>query len=128
MAWSTGLLNHTAGTLRTMTDGSRIFELRTYTASPGRLGALERRFRDHTVKLFERHGIHAIGFFEPVDSEDTLVYILAFENPEAATTSWAAFQSDPEWIAVRAESEAEGSLVANIESRKMVATDFSALR
>lgn len=111
-----------------MTDGSRIFEPRTYTSSQGQLPALEQRFRDHTLKLFDRHGMDAVGFFVPMGSEDTLVYLLGFENEESATRSWAAFRSDADWRTVKADSEKYGAPVVNVESRLLVPTDFSAGR
>ena len=90
---------------------SRVFELRTYHAEPGKLSALMDRFRDHTLALFEKHGIPLIGFWTPVDADgitsgpDTLVYLLAFEDRAAANAAWSAFRDDPAWIKARDESE-----------------------
>jgi hypothetical protein len=108
---------------------SRVFELRTYHTHPGALPALERRFRDHTLGLFERHGLEIVAFFTPTDDGgNTLVYLLAFDSREAADTAWAAFRADPEWIAVKAASEADGPVVEHVESVFLDPTDYSPLR
>src|SRR5580658_3342333 len=81
------------------TDG-RVFEIRTYTAEPGKLDALHARFRDHTLEIFKKHGMTSVGYFAPTDdplAKNTLVYILSFPNREAAKKSWADFRNDPEW-------------------------------
>lgn len=108
----------------------RVFELRTYTAHPGRLEDLERRFRDHTVRLFERHGMTNVGYWIPQDSTgaNTLVYLMAYPSRDAATRSWDAFRADPEWIAAKAASEANGLLVQNVASIFLSPTDFSPMR
>src|ERR1041385_5839132 len=89
---------------------SRCFELRTYTAAPGKLEALNARFRDHTCALFKKHGMEIVGFWIPTDkeqgAENKLIYILAHKSREAAKQSWKDFGSDPEWQKVRTESEA----------------------
>src|SRR5436190_16708613 len=87
---------------------TRVFELRTYYANPGKMEALHARFRDHTNKLFEKHGLTIIGFWSPIDpkeAQEKLIYILAFPSREAAKQSWAAFQADPDWKAAKAASE-----------------------
>src|SRR5262245_794719 len=97
----------------------RIFELRTYTANPGKLDALSARFRDHPDALFAKHAMTVIGYFTPADaprSQDTLIYILAFPDRAAREKAWKAFQGDPEWKRVKAESEVNGPLAAKIES------------
>lgn len=105
---------------------SRVFELRTYYAHPGKLDALNARFRDHTVKLFEKHGITNVGYWVPIENpERKLVYVIAFPSVEARQKSFAAFGQDPAWQKARAESEANGPLVARIESQLMRVTDFS---
>jgi len=109
----------------------RIFELRTYTASPGKLDALNARFREHTNALFEKHGMTVIGFFTPLEGDrrnDTLVYILAFPDRAARDASWKAFRDDPEWVRVKAESEVNGSLTVKIESVVLGPTDYSPIR
>ena len=86
-----------------MAKDSRVFEMRTYYAAPGKLEDLQARFRDHTVKLFEKHGMTNIGYWVPVDektgqpSGNTLVYILAYPSFEARTKSWDGFRNDPAW-------------------------------
>lgn len=109
----------------------RVFEIRTYTTEEGRLDALQARFRNHTVKLFERHGMTNIGYWVPQDaplSQNTLIYILAHPNREAAKKNWDAFRNDPDWKKARDESEASGKIVTKVESVFMDATDFSAIR
>src|SRR5437763_10709436 len=90
---------------------SRVFELRTYHAAPGKMAALHARFRDHTCKLFEKHGMTLIGFWSPIDkteAEEVLVYLLAFPSKEAADKAWKEFQADPDWQKAKAESEKDG--------------------
>ena len=109
----------------------RVFELRTYTAVEGKLDALHARFRDHTNKIFAKHGMEMIGYWTPTDGEkakNTLIYVLAFPSREAATQSWKEFRDDPEWKAAAAESEKNGKLVAKVESVFMKATDYSAMK
>jgi hypothetical protein len=105
---------------------TRVFEMRTYYAAPGKLDALHARFRDHTMRLFAKHGITSIGYWVPVENPDSkLIYVLAFPNRDAATASKKAFGADPEWQAAHKASEADGKLVAKVESVFMTATDFS---
>jgi hypothetical protein len=109
----------------------RVFELRTYTASPGRLDALLARFRDHTDALFVKHGMTPLGYFTPAEGDrqkDTLVYLLAFPDRAAREKSWQAFRDDAEWQRVKAESEVNGPLTTKIESVILGPTDFSRLR
>ena len=108
--------------------GEHVFELRTYTASPGKLSDLEARFRNHTVGLFEKHGMTNVGYWVPTDeplSENTLIYVLEHESRDAAQASWDAFRADPDWVEARAESERNGRLAANVEAVFMQATDYS---
>ena len=119
------------------TSGKRTFELRTYTTTPGNLDALNARFRDHTVKLFEKHGMTNVIYWtltaDQPAAEKTLIYILAHDSQDAAKASFAAFRSDPVWIAARTASEAKagGSLTAaqdGVLSQFMTATDYSPIR
>ncbi len=104
----------------------RTFEMRTYYAAPGKLDALHARFRDHTTKLFAKHGMTNIGYWVPIENPDTkLIYVLAYPSREARGTSWKEFLADPEWKAAAKASEADGKLVAKVESLFMTATDFS---
>ena len=109
----------------------RVYELRTYTSPEGKLGDLQARFRNHTVKLFERHGITSVGYFVPQDapqSQNTLIYILAHKDRESAKQNWAAFQKDPEWQAVYKESSKNGPLQTQVLSVFMDPLDFSQLK
>jgi hypothetical protein len=109
----------------------RVFEIRTYTAEPGKLPDLVKRFRDHTAKLFEKHGMTNIGYWVPTDeprSKNTLIYILAHASRDAAKKSWDEFQHDPDWIKVRDASEVNGKIVTKVESIYADPTDFSAIK
>lgn len=111
---------------------SRTFELRTYYAHPGKLEDLHARFRQHTVRLFEKHGMTVVGFWAPTSPADaaanTLVYVLGYPSDAAREASWKGFGADPEWIAARDASERNGKLVAKVESVIMKATDYSAMK
>jgi hypothetical protein len=110
---------------------SRVFELRTYECPAGKMDALQARFRDHTCKLFEKHGMTIVGFFNPADAEQAqrkLVYLLAFPSRQAAIKSWQDFQADPEWKAAKEASEKNGKLVERVESVYLNATDYSPLK
>lgn len=111
---------------------SRCFELRTYYAAPGKLEALNKRFRDHTCALFKKHGMEIVGFWMPTDkdkgAENTLVYLLAHKSREAAKKSWADFIKDPDWNKARAESEVNGKLTDKVESVFLAATDYSPMK
>jgi len=105
-----------------------VYELRVYTATEGKLPELLKRFREHTTKLFERHGIKNVAYWTATDEPkkaNTLVYILKYASRDAATASWKAFQDDPEWQQVRTKSEENGKLVEKVESTFMALTDFS---
>jgi hypothetical protein len=112
-------------------SNARVFELRTYTAPEGRLDALKARFRDHTVVLFNKHGITSVGYFTPQDapnSQNTLVYVLAHPSREAAKTNWAAFQADPDWQKAYQASQVNGPLQTKVESVFLNPTEFSPLK
>jgi hypothetical protein len=107
---------------------SRLYELRIYHAAPGKLDDLNKRFRDHTVKLFEKHGMENIGYWTPIDNTNNLlIYVLAFSNKEARDKSFRAFGADPDWRAAAKASEANGRLLKQngVESYLMQATDYS---
>ena len=109
----------------------RVYELRTYHCMPGRLEALKSRFRDHTVKLFAKHGMKNIGYWVPADapdSQNTLIYIIAHESRAAAEKSWTEFREDLEWKTVRDASEKDGKIVEKVDSVYMTPTDFSAIK
>jgi hypothetical protein len=110
---------------------SKVFELRTYTAPEGKLNDLVARFRNDTLRIFEKHGMHNVGYWLPTDapaSSNTLVYILAHDSRDAATKSWAAFRDDPEWKAVAERTQANGPIVTKVDSMFLEATDFSPLK
>ena len=105
-----------------------VYELRVYHAAPGKLGDLLARFREHTVKLSDRHGIKSVAYWTPVDDPEksnTLIYILRHPSREAAAANWKSFQDDPEWKSVKDKSEANGKLVERIDSTFLALTDFS---
>lgn len=125
-----GLSAHAAAD--TALTNERVFELRTYTAAPGKLEELHQRFRQHTLKLFERHGMENIGYWSPSKDASsqagTIIYLLAHQSKAAAEQSWAAFRADPEWQKVKSTSEANGSLVTKVESSFLDPTDYSPMR
>jgi hypothetical protein len=109
----------------------RVFEIRTYTAPEGKLGELHARFRNHTLRIFEKHGMKNIVYFAPQDaplSQNTLIYVLAHSSREAAKKSWADFAADPEWQKVAAESQVNGRLTTKVESVFADATDYSPMK
>jgi hypothetical protein len=112
---------------------TRVFEMRTYYAAPGKMAALHQRFSQHTCKLFAKHGITIVGFWVPTDpqgAENKLVYIVAFPSKEAADKSWKAFRADPVWIEVKKKTEAEGPLLKKdgIVSEYLNPTDYSPIK
>jgi len=105
-----------------------VYELRIYHAAPGKLGELLSRFRDHTMKLFERHGMKNVAYWTPLDEPEksnTLIYILQHPSREAAAANWKSFQDDPEWKSVRDKSEVNGKLAEKVDSTFLALTDFS---
>jgi NIPSNAP len=110
---------------------NRVFEIRTYTAPPGKLDALKARFRDHTIKSFNKHDMTSIAYFTPQDSPlsaNTIVYILAHPSREEAKKNWAAFSADPEWVKAKTESEKDGKIVDHADSMFVDPTDFSPIK
>jgi hypothetical protein len=109
----------------------RVFELRTYTAPEGKLENLHARFRNHTTRLFQKHGMTNVAYFRPQDaplSQNTLIYVLAYPSREAAKASWDAFRADPEWQKVVEETQRNGPIVANVQSVFMSGTDYSPMK
>ena len=109
----------------------RVFELRTYTCNPGKLPDLNKRFREHTMEIFKRHGMTNVAYFVPQDkptSENTLVYLLAHDSRDAAKKSWDDFRADPEWKKVSAASEANGKIVDHVTSVFLEPTDYSPMK
>jgi hypothetical protein len=112
-------------------SSGKVYDMRIYKANPGKLEALNARFRDHTCKIFQRLGIEVIGFWTPTEGEeakDTLIYIVAFPSVEAQKKAWKAFWDDPEWKKVKADSEKDGVLVKEIKGKNFKATDYSPMR
>lgn len=110
---------------------ARVFEIRTYTTPEGKLPALQARFRDHTIKLFDRHDMKSVGYWTPEDaplSKNTLIYILAHPSRDAAQKNWDAFRKDPDWVKAKADSEAQGPLTTKVESVFLDATDYSPIK
>jgi hypothetical protein len=109
----------------------RVFEIRTYHTFPGRLDALHKRFREHTMRVFEKHGMTNVAYWTFEDSpakENTLIYVISHKSREAAKASWAAFVADPEWKKIAEESQRDGKIVERIESVFVDATDYSPLK
>lgn len=121
-----------AGTFySTSAQNQKVFELRTYQATPGNLGNLHARFRDHTIRIFRKHGMEIVGFWSPTSEEerdDILVYLLAHDSQDAADASWQAFGADPEWASVAEESNKNGQILAGVERKYMVATGYSPMK
>jgi hypothetical protein len=107
---------------------TRVYELRTYTTLPGRLPALNKRFADHTLKLFEKHGMKNEMYWIPTDpakKDNTLIYVVSHASQEAADASWKAFGADPDWQKARTASEADGKIVEKVVREYMTLTDYS---
>ena len=116
------------GADRTAERPAPLYELRVYHAAPGKLPELLARFREHTVKIFEKHGMTSVAYWTPVDEPEksnTLIYILQHPSRAAAAANWKSFQEDAEWQSVKAKSEANGKLVTKIDSTFLRLTDFS---
>lgn len=110
-----------------------VYEMRTYTTEPGKLPNLHARFRDHTMKLFEKHGMKNVIYLTPVDADgkaidNKLVYLLAHKSQEAAKKSFDDFRQDPDWKAARDASEKDGKIVSKVESNFYLPTDYSPMK
>jgi NIPSNAP protein len=129
--FAAGRVLHSAPVIAQAPGDHRVFELRKYTAPEGKLVDLEKRFRDHTIRIFNRHNMTSIGYWVPQDapdSQNTLIYVLAHPSRDAAKKNWADFQADPEWQKVAAESQVNGRIVTKVESTFMDPTDFSQIK
>jgi hypothetical protein len=125
-----GHLWHPSGALEAQA-AKRVFELRTYTTNEGKLPNLNARFRDHTMRIFEKHGMTNVGYWVPQDaptSANTLIYVIQHADRDAAKKSWAAFTADPEWVKVSADSQKDGRIVAKVDSVFMEPTDYSPIK
>jgi hypothetical protein len=125
------MLVSASGSLEAQTAGGKadvVYELRVYHANEGKLDTLLARFRDHTITIFNRHGIKSVAYWTPTDDPlkgKTLIYILEHPSREAATANWKSFHEDPEWVKVSTASEVDGKLVSKVDSTFMALTDFS---
>ena len=108
---------------------NHVFEYRKYYAMPGKLEDLKKRFRGHTIEIFNRHNMKSVGYWEAIDNKDNaLVYFLQHDSEAAGKKNWTEFRNDPEWKKVAAESEANGKLVDHVESVYMNPSDFSPIK
>ena len=109
----------------------RVYELRTYTAPEGKLDDLLARFRNHTMRIFEKHGMANVGYWLPQDEElrqNTLVYLISHPSRAAADQAWRDFGADPEWQRVAEESQRDGRIVSSVERMYLDPTDFSPMK
>ena len=112
-------------------QSGKVYELRTYTAPDGKLGDLHARFRNHTMRIFDKHGMKSIAYFSPQDAplaQNTLIYILEHPSREAAKKAWADFSADPDWKKVSAESQVNGRIVSKVVSVFGDPTDYSPMK
>lgn len=118
-----------AGTAAPAGSG-KYFEMRIYTAAAGKMDALHARFRDHTMKLFKKHGIENLAYWTAVDEKNAgkLYFVIAYPDKAARDTMWNAFAQDPEWKAAQKASEANGKLVDKVEQVFMTGTDYSPIK
>jgi hypothetical protein len=122
---------YAAGSSSATERADRFFEMRIYYTNPGKMPALHARFKNHTTRLFEKHGMTNVGYWSPTtgdNAENTLVYILAYPSKEAREKAWKDFLADPEWIKAKADSEKDGALVAKVDSRFMTPTEYSSIK
>jgi hypothetical protein len=127
--YSVGRMSAPATVQAQQSAGTRVFEWRTYTAPDAeKFAMLQSRFREHTLKIFAKHGMTNIGYWTPVDTPNTLTYIIAHANMEAAKKSWAGFRADPDWQKVAADSKEKGLTGVKIESKYLEPTDYSPIK
>lgn len=114
----------------TQLEKGMIYELRIYHSMPGRLPALLSRFQNHTLRIWEKHGIRQAGFWTTLigESNQQLTYILAWDSMAEREERWSAFLADPEWIAISTETEKDGQLVQNISNELLAPTAFSSVK
>lgn len=129
--WAAAVLVSTillgSGAISARAADTRCFELRIYHAAPGKLDDLHQRFRNHTLKLLEKHGVTSVGYWVPLQNTDDtrLVFLLAYPSRDAREASWKDFMADPDWQAAYKESESKGALVTKVENFFLAATDYS---
>jgi NIPSNAP len=122
------LLDATETSADFVADSDMVYELRVYHCYAGKLPDLLKRFREHTITIFEKHGMKNVAYWTPMDEpqkSNTLIYILAHPSREAAAANWKGFSADPEWQSVQKASEANGKIVEKVDSTFMTLTDFS---
>jgi NIPSNAP len=123
-SWNTASVAHAQG-------AGKVYELRTYTAPDGKLPNLQARFRDHTIRIFNKHGMKSVLYMTPQDapdSQNTLIYVLEHPSREAAKKAWADFAADPEWKKVSEESQVNGRIVSKVVSVFGDPTDYSPMK
>ena len=116
-----------APTVQAQAAGS-VYELRTYTAAPGKFDALNTRFRDHTLRIFAKHGVKNVVYWTPTEGPlvgNTIIYVIPHASREASKKFWSAFLADPEWVKAKAASEVNGPLTTKVEAVFMTTTDYS---
>lgn len=119
------VMSFTTGFAQTSIDQT-VYELRTYTTNDGKLDDLNARFKNHTIRLFKKHGMESIGYWVPVDKDNTLIYIIRHKSMIAAKQNWQNFIDDPDWKIVAEETNRNGAILAfSPESVFMTATDYS---
>ena len=108
----------------------RFFEMRTYTTHPGKLDDLHKRFRDHTNKIFQKHGMELVAYWTPTEEgkDNTLVYVLAYKDKAARDKAWGAFVKDPDWQKAFKASRRDGPIVKKVVSRFLTPTDYSPIK
>ena len=118
------------GTAAAPSASGKYFEMRIYTAAEGKMDALHARFRDHTLKLFKKHGIESVAYWTAVDEKNTgkLYFVIAYPDKASRDTLWNAFGKDPEWVKAKDESEKNGKLVSKVEQVFMTGTDYSPIK
>lgn len=105
-----------------------VYELRSYTAAPGKFDALNTRFREHTVRIFAKHGVKNVVYWTPTEGPlvgNTIIYVIPHASREASKKFWSAFLADPEWVKAKAASEVNGPLTTKVEAVFMTTTDYS---
>jgi hypothetical protein len=112
-------------------QSAKVYELRTYTAPEGKLEELHARFRNHTMRIFQKHGMSNVAYFRPQDAplkDNTMIYLISHASREQAKQNWSAFGKDPEWQKVAQETQVNGKIVAKVESVFLDATDYSPMK
>jgi NIPSNAP len=138
-AWGIAALSFAAGSLVTSrwshmqqasADSNRVFELRVYHALPGKLPALESRFRDKTSKILARHNLDAVGYWVTDDasaSENEFIWVVAHSSREEGKRNWAAMMADPEFQEV-IKAEQTDKQVEKVDVTEMRPTEFSPIK